>query len=171
MWGYKQEDYLEQSGTIALLFGESCCFVKYFSGLGNNLGCPRDIPGHQVRVMHKHMAKDWLALGRDHSLFHLHSKTGWQTTQAEQELPPPCGTTTNSWGKERLWEGSKNSQSQMGLQAAGKTLGKDGGKAALFVNTCMEFNVPWCCEKLWQCFAANYVCSEMWADENWKQSC
>lgn len=51
----------------------------------------------------------------------------------------------------------------MGWQAAGKTLGKDGGKAAVFVNIiiCIEFNVPRCCEKLWQCFAANYVCSEM----------
>lgn len=49
---------MEQSETVVLLFGESCCFSKHFSGLENNLGCPRDIPGHQVRVMHKHMAKD-----------------------------------------------------------------------------------------------------------------
>lgn len=97
---------MEQSGTVAFLFGESCCFAKYFSGLGNNLGCPRDIPGHQVRVMHKHMAKDWLALGPDHLLFHLHSKTGWPTNKAKQEA------ATSLWHNHELLRQGKSLRGQ-----------------------------------------------------------
>lgn len=33
-------------------------FAEYFSGMGNDLGRPGYIPGHQVRVMCKHVAKD-----------------------------------------------------------------------------------------------------------------
>lgn len=38
--------------------GKAVCFAEHFSGMRNDLGCPGDIPGHQVRVMCKHMAKD-----------------------------------------------------------------------------------------------------------------
>lgn len=33
-------------------------FAEHFSRMGNDLGRPGDIPGHQVRVMRKHVARD-----------------------------------------------------------------------------------------------------------------
>lgn len=41
-----------------IIWKKLLCFAERFSRMGNDLGCPGDIPKHQARVMHKHVARD-----------------------------------------------------------------------------------------------------------------